>query len=97
MIVRIFLSPSHVIPHLCVVTVPLGGNRRRFGPAPVEESAPPQLAQPSPSAYPRPRDDGYRMKEESPSTGAPALGKSTATYPLRCIVHTGDSVTLHYS
>ncbi|KAI0768129.1 hypothetical protein BD413DRAFT_139492 [Trametes elegans] len=29
------------------------GSRRRFGPAPVEESAPPQLAQPSPSAYPR--------------------------------------------
>ncbi|KAH9958602.1 hypothetical protein BC827DRAFT_1135905 [Russula dissimulans] len=49
--------------------IPLGGNRRRFGPAPIEESAPPQLAQPSPSAYPRPRDDGYRMKEESPSTG----------------------------
>ncbi|TFY60809.1 hypothetical protein EVG20_g7281 [Dentipellis fragilis] len=47
--------------------VPLG-NRRRFGPAPVEETAPPQLAQPSPSAYPRPRDDDRGRKEESPSS-----------------------------
>jgi splicing factor 1 len=79
------------------IIVPLGGNRRRFGPAPVEESAPPQLAQPSPSAYPRPRDDGSRAKEESASTGTPVPGKSTVTYLLRCIVRIGDSITLHYS
>lgn len=76
------------------ITVPLG-NRRRFGPAPVEETAPPQLAQPSPSAYPRPRDDGSRAKEESFSS-TPTLGKSTITYLLRCIVRIGDSITLHY-
>ena len=82
--------------HLCSrITVPLG-NRRRFGPAPVEETAPPQLAQPSPSAYPRPRDDGSRAKEESYSN-TPAPGKSTVTYLLRCIVRIGDSITLHYS
>ncbi|KAI0032531.1 hypothetical protein K488DRAFT_78428 [Vararia minispora EC-137] len=45
------------------------GNRRRFGPAPVEEQAPPQLAQPSPSAYPRLQsNDDRRTKEESPSS-----------------------------
>lgn len=76
--------------------VPLGGNRRRFGPAPVEESAPPLLAQPSPSAYPRPRDDGSRTKEDSPSsTGTPTPGKSAAAHSLYRIVHIGDSVTLH--
>jgi splicing factor 1 len=75
--------------------VPLGGNRRRFGPAPVEESAPPQLAQPSPSAYPRPRDDSSRMKEESLSTGTLTPGKLAATYSLHCIVHIGNSGTLH--
>ncbi|KAG2344308.1 hypothetical protein BDR05DRAFT_846243, partial [Suillus weaverae] len=32
--------------------VPLG-TRRRFGPAPAEEIPRPQLAQPSPSAYPK--------------------------------------------
>jgi splicing factor 1 len=54
--------------------IPLGGNRRRFGPVPVEESAPPQLAQPSPSAYPRPREDSSRNKEDHPSsTSTPSL------------------------
>ncbi|KAJ7056606.1 hypothetical protein C8F01DRAFT_1372599 [Mycena amicta] len=48
--------------------VPLG-SRRRFGPAPAEEAAPPQLAQPSPSAYPRqPADSpGRRGRDESPA------------------------------
>lgn len=46
------------------------GNRRRFGPAPAEETAPPQLAQPSPSAYPRPptqidRDGSRSDREET--------------------------------
>lgn len=56
--------------------VPLG-QRRRFGPAPTEETAPPQLAQPSPSAYPRPsvssdhESPGKRGREESPSNGDP--------------------------
>ncbi|KAG6898195.1 hypothetical protein C0992_003307 [Termitomyces sp. T32_za158] len=50
--------------------VPLG-QRRRFGPAPTEEIAPPQLAQPSPSAYPRPanNDDIKRGREDSPANG----------------------------
>ncbi|KAJ7671623.1 splicing factor SF1 [Mycena polygramma] len=54
--------------------VPLG-QRRRFGPAPTEEAAPPQLAQPSPSAYPRPQTDspGKRGRDESPSTGDPKV------------------------
>ncbi|KAF9466532.1 splicing factor SF1 [Collybia nuda] len=55
--------------------VPLG-QRRRFGPAPAEETAPPQLAQPSPSAYPRPHHDdspGKRGREESPSNGDPKI------------------------
>lgn len=55
--------------------VPLG-TRRRFGPAPVEESAPPQLAQPSPSAYPRfqhQEQDTRKSREETPngSVGKP--------------------------
>ncbi|KAJ3843287.1 hypothetical protein F5878DRAFT_605392 [Lentinula raphanica] len=55
--------------------VPLG-NRRRFGPAPTEEAAPPQLAQPSPSAYPKPQDHeslGKRGREESPQNGDPKV------------------------
>ncbi|KIK63654.1 hypothetical protein GYMLUDRAFT_196432 [Collybiopsis luxurians FD-317 M1] len=55
--------------------VPLG-NRRRFGPAPTEESAPPQLAQPSPSAYPKPQEPesiGKRGREESPQNGDPKV------------------------
>ncbi|KAE9395006.1 hypothetical protein BT96DRAFT_886007 [Gymnopus androsaceus JB14] len=56
--------------------VPLG-NRRRFGPAPSEESAaPPQLAQPSPSAYPKPQEPesiGKRGREESPQNGDPKV------------------------
>ncbi|KAI0312106.1 hypothetical protein OF83DRAFT_689683 [Amylostereum chailletii] len=52
--------------------VPLG-NRRRFGPAPAEETAPPQLAQPSPSAYPRPQQhDDRRGREDSRSHSPPA-------------------------
>jgi hypothetical protein len=97
MIVCLSSFSSHMIPYLSPVKVPLGGNRRRFGPAPMEESAPPQLAQPSPSAYPRPRDDGSRMKEEFPLTDTPTPGKSTATYPVHCTVHIGDSGTLHNS
>ncbi|KAJ7091883.1 splicing factor SF1 [Mycena belliarum] len=48
--------------------VPLG-TRRRFGPAPTEEASHPQLAQPSPSAYPRPQSDslGKRGRDESPA------------------------------
>ncbi|KZS92512.1 hypothetical protein SISNIDRAFT_455728 [Sistotremastrum niveocremeum HHB9708] len=49
--------------------VPLG-SRRRFGPAPVEDNTPVQLAQPSPSAFPRakPVDDApKKAKEETPT------------------------------
>lgn len=49
--------------------VPLGV-RRRFGPAPAEDMAPPQLAQPSPSAYPRPpqqdSENSKRGRDDSP-------------------------------
>lgn len=49
--------------------VPLGV-RRRFGPAPAEDMAPPQLAQPSPSAYPRlpqqDSDSSKRGRDDSP-------------------------------
>lgn len=54
----------------CVVPL---GSRRRFGPAPVEDSAPPQLAQPSPSAYPRPQPRDHsedRSREQSPASNA---------------------------
>ncbi|GJJ08270.1 hypothetical protein Clacol_002480 [Clathrus columnatus] len=47
--------------------IPLG-TRRRFGPAPVETTAPPQLAQPSPSAFPRapePENSNKRQREET--------------------------------
>jgi len=51
--------------------VPLG-QRRRFGPAPVEDTPAPQLAQPSPSVYPRSQghEDHYnkRGRDESPVT-----------------------------
>jgi hypothetical protein len=49
--------------------VPLG-TRRRFGPAPAEETARPQLAQPSPSAYPKQFNqdqDSRRGREETPT------------------------------
>lgn len=49
------------------------GTRRRFGPAPAEDNAPPQLAQPSPSAYPRPQqqdESPQRGRDESPANGA---------------------------
>ncbi|KAJ3512878.1 hypothetical protein NLJ89_g3259 [Agrocybe chaxingu] len=56
--------------------VPLG-QRRRFGPAPAEDAPAPQLAQPSPSAYPRAQvqDDspGKRGRDDSPATGDPKV------------------------
>ena len=52
--------------------VPLG-QRRRFGPAPTEDAPAPQLAQPSPSAYPRSRDNddgaGKNGRDDSPTHG----------------------------
>jgi hypothetical protein len=54
--------------------VPLG-QRRRFGPAPAEDGPAPQLAQPSPSAYPRSQHQdespGKRGRDESPVNGDP--------------------------
>ncbi|KAF8992292.1 hypothetical protein BDQ17DRAFT_1392872 [Cyathus striatus] len=56
--------------------VPLG-TRRRFGPAPAEETAPPQLAKPSPSVYPKQSADyespGKRPRDESPPNGDPKV------------------------
>ncbi len=49
------------------------GNRRRFGPAP-EEAAPPQLAKPSPSAYPRPQPQNDRESSRSDRETPPANG-----------------------
>ncbi|KAF4614072.1 hypothetical protein D9613_007883 [Agrocybe pediades] len=51
--------------------VPLG-NRRRFGPAPTEDTPAPQLAQPSPSVYPRSQhqeDSPKRGRDDSPVNG----------------------------
>jgi splicing factor 1 len=61
---RLFSDTFHPVPL---------GQRRRFGPAPTEEAAPPQLAQPSPSAYPRPQTEspGKRGRDDSPSAGDP--------------------------
>lgn len=96
MTVCLSFSVYHIIAYLTSTSVPLGGNRRRFGPVPVEESAPPQLAQPSPSAYPRPREDSSRNKEDHPSSAStPSLGKSSPTHSLGHIVHIGDSVILY--
>lgn len=96
MTVRLSFTILHIIAYLTPTLVPLGGNRRRFGPVPVEESAPPQLAQPSPSAYPRPREDSSRNKEDHPSsTSTPSLGKPSLAHSLGHIVHIGDSVTLY--
>jgi hypothetical protein len=69
-----WLCPTSMLLRFFFV-VPLG-TRRRFGPAPVEETAPPQLAQPSPSAYPRPpqidhESPSKRGREESPGSGDP--------------------------
>lgn len=55
----------------CVVPL---GQRRRFGPAPADDAPAPQLAQPSPSAYPRSYQDespGKRGRDESPVNGDP--------------------------
>ncbi|OSD06402.1 hypothetical protein PYCCODRAFT_1404224 [Trametes coccinea BRFM310] len=60
--------------------IPLG-NRRRFGPAPVEESAPPQLAQPSPSAYPRPQAQNDRDGFRSDRADTPSSSNGAATDP----------------
>lgn len=51
---------------------PLGA-RRRFGPAPVEDSTPPQLAQPSSTTFSKlnGNDNSARSREESPSTPTP--------------------------
>ncbi|KAJ7097200.1 hypothetical protein B0H15DRAFT_902570 [Mycena belliarum] len=48
--------------------VPLG-TRRRFGPAPTEEASHTRLAQPSPSAYPRPQSDSQDKsgRDKSPA------------------------------
>ncbi|KAI0711954.1 hypothetical protein C8T65DRAFT_708073 [Cerioporus squamosus] len=56
--------------------IPLG-NRRRFGPAPVEESTPPQLAQPSPSAYPRFQSQNDRESSRSDRDTTPSNGAAT--------------------
>jgi hypothetical protein len=72
MTVSLLVTIREVLAHFFFGSVPLGG-RRRFGPAPAEETAPPQLAQPSPSAYPRPLQndsDSKRGREESPTSDA---------------------------
>lgn len=77
-------------------SVPLGA-RRRFGPAPAEDMAPPQLAQPSPSAYPRPpqQDDSpQRGRDESPVNGGGKLVElMTPAPPRRPLFGLDSSVT----
>jgi len=73
---------SLTISHL----VPLG-TRRRFGPAPAEETSRPQLAQPSPSAYPKQSNqeqDSRRGREETPtnSPGKP-INPLNTDFPSR--------------
>jgi splicing factor 1 len=58
-----------------LIPVPLG-TRRRFGPAPTEDHHTPQLAQPSPSVYPRQQSvdresPGKRGRDDSPMNGDP--------------------------
>lgn len=60
---------------LTCLSVPLGA-RRRFGPAPVEETNPPQLAQPSPSAYPRQPLQEPEMRKGREETPNGSAGKS---------------------
>lgn len=75
---------------LTLSSVPLG-NRRRFGPAPVE-TAPPQLAQPSPSAFPRAPDQespGKRAREETPTPNdgkCLSTGSKFVVVPNTCLV-----------
>lgn len=76
--------------------VPLG-QRRRFGPAPAEDAAPPQLAQPSPSAYPRPQqheqDSPKRGRDESPVAGK--LGSQRLTQLPSPRRHTLSMIEVH--
>ena len=55
-----------------ISSVPLG-QRRRFGPAPADDAPAPQLAQPSPSVYPKSYNQeespGKRGRDESPVNG----------------------------
>jgi len=65
-------------------SVPLG-QRRRFGPAPAEDAPAPQLAQPSPSVYPRSQhqeDSPKRGRDDSPVNGDPK-GKHKKDLPAR--------------
>ena len=60
------------------------GSRRRFGPAPVEDNSPPQLAQPSPSTYSKTygNESPAKSREESPSTPAPGKWNTFTTSSL---------------
>jgi splicing factor 1 len=74
-----FLIVCSHLQVLILCLVPLG-QRRRFGPAPADDAPAPQLAQPSPSAYPRSHNQeespGKRGRDESPVNGDPK-GKQT--------------------
>ena len=70
------------------------GNRRRFGPAPVEDNTPPQLAQPSPTTFSKPygSDNSTTSREQSPSTPAPGKWNTFTTPSLareRFLAHRG--------
>ena len=90
---QIFCFPRHQVANKPLRLAPLG-NRRRFGPAPVESNTPPQLAQPSPTTFSKPygSDNPTKSREESPTTPTP--GKwNTFTTPSpareRFLVHRG--------
>ncbi|KAI4523045.1 hypothetical protein K525DRAFT_361439 [Schizophyllum commune Loenen D] len=71
--------------------VPLGA-RRRFGPAPAAgESAPPQLAQPSPSAYPRPQSTDDRDRRGRTETPPHESAKADPNAPRKRRSRWGDA------
>jgi hypothetical protein len=70
-------------------SVPLG-SRRRFGPAPADDAPPPQLAQPSPSVYPRSHNHdnespGKRGREESPAGDPKGKQKDYSYNPMTAV------------
>ncbi|KAH9936048.1 hypothetical protein B0H21DRAFT_878702 [Amylocystis lapponica] len=69
------------------------GNRRRFGPAPVEETAPPQLAQPSPSAYPRPPPQSERESSRHDRGESPPSAPADPNAPRKRRSRWGDAKT----
>lgn len=78
-------STSHPPPSCYIVLIVRAApllNRRRFGPVPVEESAPPQLAQASPSAFPIHRPSPTQQDAPRPDTSKVEPGKRPPHDPI---------------